>query len=227
MLERVSGRASSPDPETRCNLNAVIGSTLTNRYLDQPPNRVTQSLHPADKRPDHQADRVSAMIPPTPWSILLQARHFSLHVVRMGDAGVQLEHMGSGRIRVEQHENPDRSTIIWRERGCWTSGPVAGVPFGNSTAWCRNAGAAGLDLSHLRRGNRVPTFLVRLQPAAPGLMVSERPHLCGPDSYSASLSWSEGHLELRWDILSPTDPYQLRLAAWGADRGARDAEGAR
>jgi hypothetical protein len=172
------------------------------------------------------------MIPPTPWSILLQARHFSLHVVTMGEAGARLEQTGSGQIRVEQREDPDRSTIIWRERGRWTSGPVAGVPFGNSTAWCRPAGAAGLELSHLRRGDHDPTFLVRLQPAAPGVMVSERPHLCGPDSYSALLSWSGTRLELRWDILSPTDPYQLRLTAWGAAEavsggGARDADGAR
>lgn len=153
------------------------------------------------------------MIPPTPWSQLLEVRSFSIQVVTYPDGSPLVSQEGSGRICVESREATASSVIIWRERGRWTTGPLAGISFRNSTAWRKVTGIAGLEISHLRRGDHLPTLLGRLHPHASGQLISETPHQCGLDSYRATLSWSLSRIELRWDVESPSDPYQLRFVA--------------
>lgn len=143
---------------------------------------------------------------PACWPLLLAARRFTIEVVHRTGAVDQ----GAGTIEVRC---PDPGTVIWREQGRWTRGSLAGIGFGNHTAWAIEGGM--LQLSHLRRGEAAPVFLVRLESTAEATMVSQQPHQCGRDQYSARLAWEPDRLSLRWDVESSTDPYQLLLTVWG------------
>lgn len=140
-----------------------------------------------------------------PWAQLLAARSFSLRMEPR--TGPSL--WGRGRIRVEGAE----PAVVWREEGCWLSGPLAGISFHNATAWHRAVDGTAVDLSHLRRGDTRPTFLVRLVPAAVGRWSSAEPHRCGADLYSAWLSTTPDDLTLGWEVEGPSDQYRLEMKA--------------
>lgn len=150
------------------------------------------------------------------WPLLFEARHFTLEMTSLDGGDPRIVQRGSGRIRTEPWDSAEGSAVVWREWGRWTEGSLAGVKFRNSTVWRRRAGWSGLELSHLRRGDRAPTFLVDLEPDRSGFLASRLPHDCGLDRYSASLRWDGSRLELCWAVRSPTDPYRLRLLAWRA-----------
>ena len=148
-----------------------------------------------------------------PWSLLQSVRHFSIAVETYAEDGPRVSHLGIGRLQVEHATSATASTLIWRESGRWTSGPLAGLSFRNTSSWRRVADQPELALSHLRRGDQAPTFLVTLVPGPSGAWVAREPHACGPDLYYAVLEWGARHLCLSWDVKSPSDPYRLRLEA--------------
>lgn len=147
----------------------------------------------------------------SPWRLLSHVRQFSIQVLTPADSVLRPSRVGSGQVRVER--DPNQSTVIWREQGRWTAGPFAGISFSNSSAWRELPGQQAIELSHLRRGDAVPTFLVRLKPTASGAWVSTEPHVCGADRYSATLTWDSAGLRLAWEVRSPTDPYLMLLDA--------------
>jgi Family of unknown function (DUF6314) len=153
------------------------------------------------------------MRPRHPWPLLRRVRQFSIAVEPRAAAGPRVPHTGIGRLRVEHTTSPATSTLIWREHGRWTSGPLAGLAFRNATAWSRVIGQTGLELSHLRRGDGTPTFLVHLEPGPSGAWVTREPHTCGADLYSAVLEWDAQTLHLSWEVESPSEPYRLRIEA--------------
>lgn len=143
---------------------------------------------------------------PACWPLLLAARRFTIEVAHRTGAVQQ----GAGIIEVR---SPDPGHVVWRERGRWTAGSLAGIEFSNSTAWAIEGRI--LELSHLRRGEAAPVHLVRLVSTTDNAMVSQRPHQCGRDRYSARLAWESDRLSLHWTVASPTDPYELGLTVWG------------
>jgi Family of unknown function (DUF6314) len=153
------------------------------------------------------------MRPRHPWHLLRQVRQFSIAVEPHAADGPRVPQAGIGRLQVEHSWSADTSTLIWREQGRWTSGPLAGLVFRNATAWRRVIGQTGLELSHLRRGDRAPTFLVHLEPGPSGAWVTREPHACGADLYSAVLEWDAHTLHLSWEVKSPADAYRLRIEA--------------
>jgi len=138
--------------------------------------------------------------------VLRQARRFLLRV----EAPNRPPLSGDGRITAE----PLGEGLVWREQGRWRTGALAGAGFHNATAW--QPAADGAELSHLRRGDHAPTFLVRLGPAGPARWESVAPHHCGADRYSAWLELAAGKLRLGWEVASPSDPYRLVLEITGA-----------
>ncbi len=143
-----------------------------------------------------------------PWPRLGAVRHFRITIETQ--AGPNPVHTGLGEIRVEPTTNAD-NLLVWREEGCWTSGPLKGTRFHNLTQWTRRAGE--LQLDHLRRGPENPTFLATLHRVGPDRWEASEPHLCGPDCYLPTLLLRESGVQLRWEVRSPTDPYILTFLA--------------
>lgn len=149
----------------------------------------------------------------TAWTLLHQLRSFAIRIETRTRDGLSLAHAGSGELQVCEVGAPDSGTVIWRETGRWTTGPLAGIRFRNATAWRPLPDGGGIELSHLRRGDDRPTLLARLTPGPGRTWVAAEPHVCGPDRYFASLEWIEDGLRLVWEVESPTDPYRLTLEA--------------
>ena len=87
-------------------------------------------------------------------------------------------------------------TIVFNERGLWSSGMAAT----NSYRWLRTDNRQ-LQLEHLRLGPDKPVHLVTLaQLGGNDQLETILPHVCGPDNYTATLSLSENALRLEWLI---------------------------
>jgi hypothetical protein len=147
-----------------------------------------------------------------PWTLLEAARQFRVTIEVRTGTGIQLSHQGAGQLRVERATSSVGSSVTWHEEGHWLTGPLAGIRFHNTTEWRTNPGEPTLQLSHLRRGR--PTFLATLRPGPTGSWVADAPHVCGQDLYLPTLNFRAGHLDLVWDVQSPTDPYIMRFEAW-------------
>lgn len=154
------------------------------------------------------------MTPRGLWSLLASVRRFEITVLTPTETGLTRSHTGLGTLRAEASTSAVGSTVVWHELGHWLSGPLAGIRFGNTTAWRFPVGAPALHVSHLRRGARSPTFLAILRPDARGKWAAEAPHICGADRYHPTLACRGGRLRLEWEVQSPTDAYLLRLEAW-------------
>lgn len=139
-----------------------------------------------------------------PWGRLADARVFELQVVRA--AGVL---RGIGVIAVE---STDPAALVWHEEGEWIDGALAGIRFRNTTRWERlDAGA--IRVGHHRRGP-APVFLSILRPAEAGQWLGEV-HPCGDDRYHPTLDTLGEQLVIRWEVTSPTDPYQWTMRVSG------------
>jgi Family of unknown function (DUF6314) len=149
-----------------------------------------------------------------PWPLFEAVRRFRITIETYDEAGLQVSHVGSGHLRVDPQTSSSGSTLHWHEEGAWLTGALAGIRFRNRTTWRREVGAPKLHLSHLRRGVQAPTFLATLVPGPRGTWIAEAPHTCGPDLYIPSLECRGSHLNLRWDVRSPVDPYVLHFEAW-------------
>lgn len=148
------------------------------------------------------------------WTLLENARHFRITIEVRTGTGIEVSHQGAGQLRVERATASNSSTVTWHEEGHWLTGPVAGIRFHNTTEWRGSPGQPTLQLSHLRRGIEKPTFLAALRPGPAGTWVAESPHVCGQDLYLPTLNFRAGHLDLVWEVQSPTDPYIMRFEAW-------------
>lgn len=138
------------------------------------------------------------------WTRLAAVRSYSIRVTHPVSSGSQA-HIGTGTVVVEL-DGTDR--IVWREKGEWAEGPLSGLRFHNSTTWER-LGEGALRFSHLRRGDAHPTTVVTLVPDTDGVWLSEAPHLCGADQYSARVQLVDQEVHIRWEVSSPTDPYTM------------------
>jgi len=145
----------------------------------------------------------------SPWPVLQSVREFSIQILTHTEHGFQTTLLGSGHLQVEHVDARGGAAVVWREKGRWTSGPLAGIPFHNSSEWRGLPETQAIELSHLRRGDASPTFLVRLEPTASGAWASAEPHACGADYYSAILHCNGEGLRLSWDVRSPSDAYRL------------------
>lgn len=134
------------------------------------------------------------------WALLHTARAYQVNVLSLDG---QLRHTGAGQIVVESAEG----RVTWRESGRWETGPLAGIRFHNSTLWERTGEL--FTVQHLRRGDRQPTFLARLEQSADGEWRSVAPHLCGEDRYHALIVVRDAELAIEWRVESPSDPYSL------------------
>lgn len=133
---------------------------------------------------------------------LLEAiRH--VRVLARDRNGVRLRGAGD----VVANAGPDGSLLL-SESGTWcdTGGPP--VRFTNAFRW--RFEETGLELSHERRGPHSPVPLVHLEHVADGHWIARRPHLCGTDSYSATLWTSPHRVVLRWRVRGPSKLQLLR-----------------
>ena len=154
------------------------------------------------------------MTPQNLRSLLAAVRRFEITVLTSTQTGLRPRHTGVGVLRVDVSTSAVGSTVVWHETGQWLSDPLAGIRFGNTTAWRFPAGGPAPHVSHLRRGSQSPTFLAILRPGPAGTWAAEAPHVCGQDLYFPTLGCRDRRLWLEWEVRSPTDPYVLRVEAW-------------
>ncbi|GAB4211130.1 MAG: DUF6314 family protein [Synechococcales cyanobacterium] len=118
---------------------------------------------------------------------------------------------GTGLGSVQVQMLTDDSLIFW-ETGHWY--PQRGgrvTRFHNAFRWTRLT-PERIRLEHGRFGWEQPVILFDLVPQSAHLWVSLAPHVCGNDTYTATVSPRHDEWAMRWQILGPRKQAQLRYA---------------
>ncbi len=113
---------------------------------------------------------------------------------------------GSGRVTVRA---PDSSTLIFTEKGTWRPNGGQELGFHNVFRWVV-LDVERVRLEHLRFGPDQPVFLFDLVPESPKTWVSDRPHLCQEDRYTAELQLDKGQVHLHWNVTGPKKQESIR-----------------
>jgi len=106
---------------------------------------------------------------------------------------------GRGAVRVSR----DGGDVLFEESGRFqpANGRIA-MRFRNVLGWTIHADA--ITLSHRRHGPAGGTRLVELRQDVDSFdLVSNRPHRCGADLYSARLELRDGGFDLVWRVTGP------------------------
>ena len=90
--------------------------------------------------------------------------------------------------------------MLFAESGSWRTPEGKSFDFTNTYRWCRDGDS--IRLEHLRFGVDRPVYLFDLIPNGEGGMVSQTPHVCSEDLYTANLELTEEIL-LAWTVLGP------------------------
>jgi hypothetical protein len=93
--------------------------------------------------------------------------------------------------------------ITFHETGSWTSIDHQTIDFRNIYRWTLSDLEDTIRLAHLRDGIENPVHLVDFASLDKDTMRSIRPHNCGADHYSASLSAAGDRILLDWTIQGP------------------------
>lgn len=132
------------------------------------------------------------------WSMLGNVRSLRFSAQSYVDKG--WIRTGSGQIIVTA---PHENSLVFSETGYWhtQNAKQSSVRFQNTLLWQRTE--SSLLVSHLRHGVDQPVFLFELTWEAEGIWRSNKPHECGQDIYSATLSLSASEIEMQWQIMGP------------------------
>ena len=138
------------------------------------------------------------------WARLGRVRRVRLTVELPGTNGAG-GGLAAGSVESEIREKH----IVWRERGTWETGDLAGSRFFSALRW-ELVSPELIRLEHLRRGVDAPVALVSLSPDGANHWRETAPHLCGADRYHADLALTPDALHLVWRVTGPAKTYLLR-----------------
>ena len=138
------------------------------------------------------------------WARLARVRTLQLTVELPSANGA-----GGGRAAGSVESEIVGNRIVWRERGVWETGDLAGSRFFSALRW-ELVTPELIRLEHLRRGVDAPVALVSLSPEGADHWRETAPHLCGADSYHADLALTPDALHLVWRVTGPAKTYLLR-----------------
>ncbi len=108
---------------------------------------------------------------------------------------------GSGRGTVEV-TSCDPAQLIFYESGTWEPLNGGRIAFRNVFRW-QHLNSNIIRLEHLRYGPDRPVFLFDLTRGSDGVWMSQDPHLCREDRYSAWLQVVGAEVSLRWSVTGP------------------------
>lgn len=120
---------------------------------------------------------------------------------------------GQGTVLVE---HPARGVLTYDESGVWRPDGSGELKFRNVFRWTL-LGSAAIRLEHLRFGPKRPVLLFELIPTGPERWQSQRPHLCGEDSYGAELWGQDSGIEMVWSITGPKKAERIEYE-YGGER---------
>jgi len=98
------------------------------------------------------------------------------------------------------HTQAESNMLIYREKGTWTGANQQRFKTTNRYRW--SLYNDHLELEHLRCESAV--FLARFIDIGNGIFVSQQPHQCRKDFYSAKLILNKKSLQLSWQISGDT-----------------------
>ncbi len=132
------------------------------------------------------------------WHALAQVK--TLHFSAQSHANTGWNGQGHGQVRVEQ---PNAETLIFHESGQWqaTRANASPLQFQNIFRWTLNEKT--LTLAHLRHGPLQAVHLFDLTETHPGHWQTHHPHLCGQDTYAATLLLHPNKICVDWCITGP------------------------
>lgn len=113
----------------------------------------------------------------------------------------------SGTVQVDA---PQPGTLLFTEHGTNTA---TGHATHNTLLWTLREGT--LSLAHLRGSPNAPTHLFSTDGRAPPV-----PHVCGSDTYAASLSALGQHLTLSWLVAGPAKGHIITTRYFAAGDAA-------
>jgi len=118
---------------------------------------------------------------------------------------------GSG-IGIVVVESPNNQTLLFRERGQWSSPDGRQLTFSNVYRWSRDTNNSRIRLEHLRFGPDQPVYLFELAGVDAQKMISVEPHVCSEDLYSAQLVVMDSQLNLDWTVTGPKKNETIKYA---------------
>ena len=105
---------------------------------------------------------------------------------------------GSGTVSIDQ---PEEKVLIFNEQGRWKNENGNEFSFTNIYRWSFEQ--SSVKLEHLRFGNAQAVYLFHLKAKQKNFWVSDCPHKCDLDYYSAILNIEENQVVLKWDVVGP------------------------
>ena len=105
--------------------------------------------------------------------------------------------IGEGMVLVDRKEN---DTLLFKESGRWKNPEGRSFSFSNTFRWTNLGG--NIRLEHLRFGEASPVFLFDLVFDANRRFVSDTPHVCSEDLYTAVLELGQ-YIQLEWSVEGP------------------------
>lgn len=113
--------------------------------------------------------------------------------------------IGKGNCRIIRTDN----SVELNCKGMWKDKNNHSLFFTFSYRFIFGEKTNEILVEHTRYGRDNSVYLCRLRKLKPKYFISEKPHLCENDNYSAALSISDKNLNLTWDISGPNKKMKL------------------
>jgi len=134
------------------------------------------------------------------WRLLERVQSIKLRAATTDPGSFFNNARAAGNVTITKTVNRQ---ITFHETGVWTSANGEAVDFRNTFQWSLNDSSDAISLVHLRYGIERPIHLADFVVLSAHTLQSAKPHACGDDRYSATLSYADGQLHLHWVITGP------------------------
>ena len=134
------------------------------------------------------------------WDRLLTIRELVFEARSRATTNTGWVGSGQGTVQVEQ---VDGSTMLFYEKGSWTSEGGREITFTNVYRWTADPDGRLIRLEHLRFGPGDPVYLFDLVPVGERVLESAEPHVCREDLYSARMEYDDATVRLTWAVTGP------------------------
>jgi hypothetical protein len=130
----------------------------------------------------------------------IQTMCFSAKSKALGHSTSGWNGIGKGSVDVKVEEE---NTLIFHERGSWTSEDSKELDFSNVFRWVYQPSREAITLEHLRFGAQNPVFLFSLIAVDENTLESIDSHVCNNDSYFGQIRCDKHFVQFNWRIIGP------------------------
>lgn len=142
----------------------------------------------------------------TTWDALKNVSQVTLLVSCYSKRGDPWQREGIGKVAV----NMQGKSVEFHEEGYWKEATEITNKYFNIFRWTPDYRKYTLTLEHLRQGKNHPVSLFELLPKESNIMQSDKPFLCGEDTYYGWLEHHDRHIQLTVRTIGPSKNEEIK-----------------